>query len=119
MKACNSCGKCCINYSNGDLHATADDISYWELYRPEIAAYVTDGKIWMDPHNGVQLELCPWLKKEKHQYTCSIYHDRPEDCRIYPTSIAEMIKDECEMLESKDLINPQKSQLDLEIINKN
>lgn len=114
MKECNSCGKCCINYSNGDLHASDDDIKFWELFRPEIAAYVTDGKIWMDPESGQQIELCPWLEKEGNKYTCSIYHDRPEDCRIYPVNIAEMIKDECEMLESKDLKDPVRAQNILE-----
>ncbi len=114
MKECNSCGKCCINYSNGDLHASEQDIKFWEIFRPEIAAYVADGKIWMDPESGAQIELCPWLQKEDNKYTCSIYHDRPEDCRIYPVSIADMIKDECEMLEQKDLVNPDRAQQRLE-----
>lgn len=68
----------------------------------------------MDPKTGEQIELCPWLEKEENKYSCSIYHDRPEDCRIYPVSIADMIKDECEMLESKDLKDPDRAQQRLE-----
>jgi len=51
------------------------------------------------------------LQKEPNSkiYTCAIYYDRPEDCRYYPSTIAEMIKDECEMLEAGDLDNPKKA----------
>lgn len=71
-----------------------------------------DGKIWMDPDTGKQLELCPWLRKAPDQniYTCDIYYDRPEDCRIYPVAIDEMIRDECEMLEPNDLSNTKQAQ---------
>ncbi len=113
MKECNSCGKCCIKYSNGDLYASPEDIKFWDLFRPAIAAHVVEGKIWMDPDSGQQIELCPWLKKEGAQYTCDIYYDRPEDCRVYPVNIADMIKDECEMLEASDLINPELAQKEL------
>ena len=112
MKECNQCGKCCINYSNGGLSASADEIEWWENSRPEIARYVINGKIWMDPDTGNQLELCPWLRKNSNQniYTCEIYFDRPDDCKYYPVTIEDMIKDECEMLESKDLEDPDKAQ---------
>ena len=115
MKDCNSCGKCCIKYSNGGLSASADEIALWDLVRPELSQYVQDGKIWIDPDTGKQIELCPWLRKDldQAQYTCDIYYDRPEDCRVYPANIEDMINDECEMLEARDLTNPKQAQKDL------
>jgi Fe-S-cluster containining protein len=104
MQACNSCGKCCIKYSNGDLSASKEDLELWESLRPDIYRYVRDGKIWMDPASGKQIELCPWLRREPEQiqFSCAIYYDRPEDCRVYPATVTDMIKDECEMLEPHD-----------------
>jgi Fe-S-cluster containining protein len=117
MKACNSCGKCCIKYSNGDLSASADDLELWENLRPDIYRYVRDGKIWMDPETGKQIELCPWLRRDptQIQFSCAIYFDRPEDCRIYPARVDDMINDECEMLEPKDLVNLKLAQQQLEL----
>lgn len=104
MKTCNSCGKCCIKYSNGSLSASDADLDVWERLRPDIFQYVRDGKIWMDPKTGQQIELCPWLRKEPNgfKFTCTIYFDRPEDCRVYPARVSDMVNDECEMLEPKD-----------------
>ncbi len=109
---------CCIKYSNGDLSASAEEIAVWDLLRPDISRYVRDGKIWMDPETGKQIELCPWLRKEpdKVRYTCDIYYDRPEDCRVYPANIEDMINDECEMLEERDLANSKLAQKELEQI---
>lgn len=117
MKACNSCGKCCIKYSNGDLSASADDLELWENLRPDIYRYVRDGKIWIDPKTGKQIELCPWLRRDptQIQFSCAIYFDRPEDCRIYPPRVSDMINDECEMLEPKDLVNLKLAQQQLEL----
>ena len=116
MKECNQCGKCCINYSNGGLSASASEIDLWENSRPDIARFVSNGKIWMDPITGKQLELCPWLKKVPNQnkYTCDIYYDRPDDCKFYPVNIGDMINDECEMLEPRDLNNLAKAQKTLD-----
>ncbi len=117
MKACNSCGKCCTKYSNGGLSASADEIEYWEVFRPDIARYVSDGKIWREPETGKEITLCPFLRKQSETFfTCDIYHDRPEDCRFYPVTIAEMIKDECEMIEAKDLANPDSAQKALDFL---
>lgn len=62
----------------------------------------------------MQLSRCPFLEIEpgegKAKYTCSIYLSRPEDCRHYPSSISEMIRDECEMIEVKDLEDIKKAQ---------
>lgn len=125
MKPCTQCGKCCINYSDGGLSVTAEEIDKWEIFNPEIARYVHDGKIWMDPASGQQLERCPWLREEQanelqacsdkntpavKRYSCDIYHARPEDCRYYPVTVAQMVKDDCEMLEVKDLQQPKKIQ---------
>ena len=112
MKACNQCGKCCINYSNGGLSASASEIEAWEDKRPDIMRYVSEGKIWMDPDSGEQLTRCPWLRKESNQekYSCDIYEDRPGDCRYYPVTIEDMIRDECEMLEANDLAKPNLAQ---------
>ena len=117
MKACNSCGKCCIKYSNGGLSASEQDLALWESLRPEIYRYVRDGKIWMDPHTGEQIELCPWLRREPDQlqFSCAIYFDRPEDCRVYPATVKDMINDECEMLEPQDLTDLSRATSELKV----
>ena len=118
MKNCNSCGKCCEKYGHDGLSASAEEIEAWETYRPDIARYVQDGKIWIDPTTGKHVERCPWLRKspEGNKFTCDIYEDRPEDCRYYPVHIAEMIRDECEMLEPRDLFNHRRAQRKLDAI---
>jgi Fe-S-cluster containining protein len=121
MKACNQCGKCCIAYSDGGLSATAEEIEYWEIVRPAIAEFVANGKIWIDPASGEQLVRCPWLQElpasadsSATRYGCKIYADRPEDCRHYPVSVAEMIRDDCEMIEVQDLDAPKQAQAALD-----
>lgn len=116
MKECNQCGKCCTKYSNAGLSASSDEIEYWDNFRPEIYRYVNDGNIWINPESGKQLTLCPWLRKAPNQqkYTCDIYHDRPDDCKYYPVTIEQMVKDDCEMLEAKDLLNPKQGQKTLD-----
>ncbi len=112
MKECNQCGKCCTRYSNGGLSAEKNEIEFWDDFKPDIYRYVRDGKIWMDPDTGKQLALCPWLRKlpDQTRFTCDIYFDRPDDCKYYPVTIDQMVKDECEMLETKDLLNPKQAQ---------
>jgi Fe-S-cluster containining protein len=121
MKECNQCGKCCIKYGDGDLAATQEEIDLWELFNPDIFDYVHNGKIWHDPSTKEPLRRCPFLElaakarpDEKDKYTCSIYLDRPEDCRHYPSLIDEMVRDECEMIEVVDLNNPTKAQKTLD-----
>lgn len=72
----------------------------------------------MDPESGAQLSRCPWLKKlpDQAKYICDIYYDRPDDCKHYPVTIDQMIKDECEMLEVKDLSNLKRAQNKLDIL---
>lgn len=107
MKDCNQCGKCCLKYGgNGGLSATEEEIEWWQAHRPKIARYVKDGNIWVDPDTGKYFSQCPWLRKTDNKYSCDIYFDRPEDCRTYPSLVSEMIRDECEMIELKDLRNP-------------
>lgn len=123
MKECNQCGKCCIKYGGGDLSATKEEIDLWELFNPEIYEYVKNNEIWFDPKTGMRLSTCPFLeiapKKDplaKNMYTCSIYLDRPEDCRHYPSLIPEMIRDECEMIEASDIKNQTRAQQKLDIL---
>jgi len=118
VKECNQCGKCCTKYGNGRLSATTAEIQWWETFRPEIFRHVRDGKIWISPVTGKQMRRCPWLRKLPNQkkYICRIYHDRPEDCRHYPVNITEMVTDECEMLEVRDLTNPDQAQIKLDKI---
>ncbi len=111
MKKCNQCGKCCIQYSDGGLTATQQEIEHWKIAKPEIYWYVQAGKIWMDPESGKQLVKCPWLiQTPNKKYSCSIYLDRPDDCRHYPVTISEMIRDECEMIEEVDRQRPKLAQ---------
>ena len=116
MKECNQCGKCCVLYGGGGLTAVPSDIDRWETHRPDIARYARGDKIWIDPESGEQLLVCPWLEKMPGQdkYLCKIYFDRPEECHFYPVTIADMIRDECEMLEPKDLAHPKRAQRELD-----
>lgn len=121
MKACNSCGKCCIKYSDGALSASASEIELWQIFNPEIAEYVHDGEIWAEPTSGKLLTLCPFLRrnsdaKSNVKYSCDIYFDRPDDCKYYPSNVQEMINDECEMIEAADLKDKVKAQQQLDII---
>lgn len=112
MKECNQCGKCCIKYSNGGLSASSSEIEWWDIFRPDIYRYVNNNKIWNDPETGAELTLCPWLRKDpdRNIYTCDIYYDRPDDCKHYPVTVEQMINDDCEMLEQRDLSAPEKAQ---------
>lgn len=118
MKDCNQCGKCCIHYSDGGLSASPDDLEHWETNRLDIAEYASGGKIWIDPKTGEQLLRCPWLQKlpDQDKYICRIYYDRPDDCRYYPVDIEQMLRDECEMLEPRDLANPKQAQKTLDLL---
>jgi Fe-S-cluster containining protein len=118
VKNCNQCGKCCKHYADGGLSATAREIDWWEANRPDIFSYVSNGEIWISPITGKQLVSCPWLQKlpNQHKYICRIYHDRPEDCRHYPVDIDQMVRDQCEMLEARDLDNPKRAQRKLDEI---
>lgn len=118
MKDCNQCGKCCINYGDGGLSASASEIQGWQDYRPDIYQHVRDGEIWFDPDTGQRLQRCPFLRQNPadKKYSCDIYQDRPDDCRYYPVSIADMLADECEMLEVRDLGNKKQSQKTLDAL---
>lgn len=123
MKDCNQCGKCCIKYGDGALSATREEIELWEIFQPEISKYVKGGEIWFDPKTGSRLGACPFLevvsntyKHAPNKYVCSIYLNRPEDCRQYPSLISEMIRDECEMIEPIDLKNKKQAQVKLDAL---
>ena len=112
MKACNACGKCCIKYGHGQLSASDDDLQMWRSFRPDISEYVYQGNIWYDPNSKTVAEICPWLRKapDSNRYLCDIYLDRPEDCRNYPMTISDMVKDDCEMLQEADLADLKRAQ---------
>ncbi|TMO21894.1 YkgJ family cysteine cluster protein [Pseudoalteromonas sp. S4741] len=123
MQNCNQCGKCCTEYGAADLDTNQDEIEMWALFNPKIFQYVKNDKLWFDPTTGEQLTQCPFLElayraspEEKDKYTCSIYHDRPQDCRHYPSLISEMINDDCAMLEPVDKQNHFKAQKKLDIL---
>ncbi|PCI72762.1 MAG: zinc/iron-chelating domain-containing protein [Gammaproteobacteria bacterium] len=123
MKDCNQCGKCCIKYGGGDLSATKEEIELWEIFQPELFKYVKDNEIWFDPETGSRFKRCPFLEVipktdiiTVDKYTCSIYLNRPEDCRHYPSLISEMIRDECEMIENIDLVKPKQAQIKLDLL---
>lgn len=118
MKDCNQCGKCCTIYGGGGLSAAASEIDWWEEHRPDIYDYVYGGSIWFSPVTGKQMQRCPWLRKlpGRSKYVCRIYFDRPAECRHYPVSVADMMKDECEMLEDRDLADPRRAQRTLDSI---
>jgi Fe-S-cluster containining protein len=118
MKNCNSCGKCCEKAGNGGLSASTEEIDWWEIHRPDIFRYVQDEKIWVDPATGEYFARCPWLREstDGKKYSCDIYHDRPEECRHYPVDIDQMVRDECEMLERRDLLDLKRAQRDLDNI---
>jgi Fe-S-cluster containining protein len=117
VRDCNQCGKCCTLYGGGDLSVEDSDIERWETDRPDIAEYVSGGRIWFEPGTGRQLLRCPWLYRIEGsgKYGCRIYLDRPADCRHYPVTIEQMVRDDCEMLDSHDLrdLNRAQRQLDL------
>lgn len=118
MKDCNSCGKCCIKYSDGGLSASKSEIELWDELNPEIYQYVNKGEIWFDPKTGLAIDRCPFLRLEAQtqQYSCDIYYARPDDCRLYPSNIQEMVIDECEMIETVDLKNIKAAQARLDIL---
>lgn len=118
MKECNLCGKCCIKYSNGGLSVTSGETELWRIFRPDIFEYVRNGIIWISPETGQKLDRCPWLKKlpGEEKYVCDIYLDRPDDCKYYPVTVAQMIDDDCEMLEETDLRGMVNAQKKLDII---
>lgn len=118
MRDCNQCGKCCTLYGADGLSVEPQEIDWWENHRPDIAEYVQDGKIWFDPTTGKATLRCPWLEKVPGRdiYTCKIYFDRPDECKHYPVTVEEMIRDECEMLEPRDLRDLKKAQKTLDAL---
>lgn len=116
MKDCNSCGKCCIKYGGQDLSVSQSEIELWDVFHPELLDYVKKGEIWFDPKTGQQVERCPFLKLDESNkgYLCEIYFARPDDCKFYPSTVQEMIFDECEMIEPKDKLDLKLAQKKLD-----
>ncbi len=117
MRDCNQCGKCCLRYGGSGLSASEEDLNWWENNRPDIFKLVKNKQLWFDPATSAPMATCPWLSKlpNEEKYTCDIYFDRLLDCKLYPSSIDEMIEDACEMIEPADIkdIRQAKKQLDI------
>jgi len=120
VKDCNACGKCCVKYGGHGLSISQSEINDWDEAAPELLDYIQKNEIWFDPKTKQPFDQCPWLipGPTPNVFHCKIYHNRPDDCRYYPSSLEEMIRDDCEMVEAKDLKNPKKAQQDLELIMK-
>ena len=122
MKDCNQCGKCCVKYGADGLSVSEEEVDWWKASQPQIFSYVAKGEVWFQPKTGKRVEVCPWLRKEQSDsagreiYTCDIYFNRPDDCKHYPTSIDEMIRDGCEMLDEQDIAEPVKAQKRLDVL---
>jgi len=118
VKDCNQCGKCCTLYGGGGLTVAQEEIDWWEDNRPDIARHVSEGRIWFDPRTRQPMLSCPWLEKlpGQEKYICQIYFDRPEECKHYPVTVEEMIRDECEMLEPRDLLDTKQAQKKLDLL---
>lgn len=105
--ACTRCGKCCLNeHYMMTLTATARDVARWQREgRDDILRYVAKVRpglydLWVD--DGVELSRCPFLRKDRGAatYHCRIYETRPEACRGYPVDYAQMVNDECEIIDA-------------------
>ncbi len=118
MKNCNACGKCCTKYGGGGLSATQEEIENWREFYPHIYQWVSNDEIWIDPNTHKVAETCPFLYQDPtgRRQLCRIYEQRPEDCRLYPSSVAEMIRDDCEMIEPKDLRNSKQAEKELAVL---
>ncbi len=100
------------------MSASYEEIDWWEAHRPDIARYVRDGKIWVDPASGEYFARCPWLRdsSDGNGTVCDIYHERPEDCRHYPVDIEQMVRHGCQMLETRDLNDIKSAQKKLDFL---
>ena len=103
--ACTRCGKCCLDeHYMLTLSATDEDVARWEDEGHEdILQYVDTIKpgvhdLWIK--DGEELARCPFVRKDKGKptYRCTIYETRPEACRKYPVSVAQMVALGCEIL---------------------
>jgi Fe-S-cluster containining protein len=92
---CVQCGNCCKNISGGYCFTpTARDIYKWSMAdRDDILEYcryypdIYGWDAWIDPVEGVYVSKCPWRKKVKNRYECTIHDIKPDHCKIwYPVS---------------------------------
>lgn len=91
---CKQCGKCCKD--KFVKWATLEDIERWEKHgRNDILQYLKrdiDPEIYLEhgrvelffnPNTGIELDECPFLKKENNHYTCVIHNTKPTCCKEY------------------------------------
>ena len=88
----------------GSMRATADDMRRWrEEGRKDILRHAAElpnikgADLWIHPTTGVELTKCPFVRNSGSRYICKIYDTRPEVCRGYPYSYAQMVYVGCEI----------------------
>ncbi len=103
---CNNCGICCKKYV-GSLMATVEDMKRWEdeerddilertfLLADEFHHFRDDqliADLWITKQ-GNEPHACPWW----HRSTgCRIHDTKPQQCRDYPISLEQAVRDGCE-----------------------
>jgi Fe-S-cluster containining protein len=104
---CTRCGKCCLNEDYmGTLEASRADVGRWRRQkRHDILWYVLSisdrqHDLWIKP-DGTECSRCPFVRKDRNKptHSCRIYDTRPEICREYPGSYAQMKDIGCEIID--------------------
>jgi len=89
---CLRCGKCCKRtkwVTNIELRLVWKDIERWRKEgRDDILNYVYAyeglGGDFFDKENLKRFSTCPFLKKERKTYFCSIHETKPRGCKLFP-----------------------------------
>jgi len=93
---CTGCGNCCINFEAYFSTVPESDVEMWKnAKREDILKWVSaieigDNEyifdIWIDPKNGGDVDVCPWLRQDPKtkRYFCKIHDVKPKICRDYP-----------------------------------
>jgi Fe-S-cluster containining protein len=104
---CTRCGKCCLNDSYmSTLSIDRTDVARWRKQgRADILQYVWSitpavHDAWVKP-DGSECTRCPFVRKDAGAatYKCRIYDMRPQVCRDYPSSYAQMEFVGCEIID--------------------
>lgn len=86
-RQCLQCGQCCESFG-GHLQASPHDLKRWREHGRQDLIDMTNrlGWIWVDPATKELISPCPHLDRSDPEHKrCTIYEDRPEICRDYPT----------------------------------
>jgi Fe-S-cluster containining protein len=104
---CTRCGKCCLNDGYmSTLSFDRTDVARWRKQgRTDILQYVWSifpgvHDAWIKP-DGSDCTRCPFVRKDAGAatYKCRIYDTRPQVCRDYPSSYAQMEFVGCEIID--------------------